>query len=120
MSSVVYRNFLRLLEKWPADPTKKGRDLGEYIRNGIAVAFRGGSDEPRNAAKCQDICNRLNNIAGNRYKDAFYVSETSSASGLSQFDCHCIISNESLKLLEDESKKGITSRVKQLISSEKK
>ncbi len=58
------------------------RDLGEYIRSGVAAAFRGGSDEPRDTERCEEIYTRLSNISGNRYKEAFYVTVASSASGL--------------------------------------
>lgn len=57
------------------------RDLGEYIRSWVGVVFGGGSNEPRDARTCDEIHTRLNNIASNKYKKAFYANEVTSASG---------------------------------------
>jgi len=39
MGSSSYGSFIRLLEKWPLDPTKKGKDLGEALRHGSVPVF---------------------------------------------------------------------------------
>uniref|UniRef100_A0A8C6BIR9 Mitochondrial nucleoid factor 1 n=1 Tax=Monodon monoceros TaxID=40151 RepID=A0A8C6BIR9_MONMO len=44
MAASRYRRFLRLCEEWPVDETKKGRDLGAYLRQRVAQAFREGEN----------------------------------------------------------------------------
>uniref|UniRef100_A0A8C6G0B5 Mitochondrial nucleoid factor 1 n=1 Tax=Moschus moschiferus TaxID=68415 RepID=A0A8C6G0B5_MOSMO len=39
-----YRRFLKLCEEWPVDETKRGRDLGAYLRQRVAQAFREGEN----------------------------------------------------------------------------
>jgi len=55
------------------------RDLGEYIRLCVAEQFR--TSDPVDTNKCEEIEAGLTRIASNRYKEAFYVSSTSSATG---------------------------------------
>jgi hypothetical protein len=42
MGSSSYGSFIRLLEKWPLDPTKKGKDVGEALRQGSVRVFCSG------------------------------------------------------------------------------
>uniref|UniRef100_A0A8D1NFE3 Mitochondrial nucleoid factor 1 n=2 Tax=Sus scrofa TaxID=9823 RepID=A0A8D1NFE3_PIG len=44
MAASRYRRFLRLCEEWPLDETKRGRDLGAYLRQRVAQAFREGEN----------------------------------------------------------------------------
>lgn len=44
MAASRYRRFLRLCEEWPVDETKRGRDLGAYLRQRVAQAFREGEN----------------------------------------------------------------------------
>uniref|UniRef100_A0A3B4UWP1 Mitochondrial nucleoid factor 1 n=1 Tax=Seriola dumerili TaxID=41447 RepID=A0A3B4UWP1_SERDU len=44
MSATRYRRFLKLCEEWPRDETKKGRDLGTFLRHKVASAFREGEN----------------------------------------------------------------------------
>lgn len=44
MSATRYRRFLKLCEEWPRDETKKGRDLGTFLRQRVASAFREGEN----------------------------------------------------------------------------
>ncbi|XP_021944989.1 ubiquinol-cytochrome-c reductase complex assembly factor 2-like [Folsomia candida] len=118
MTSTLYRSFLRVLEKWPVEPTKKGRDLGQHIRLCVAEAFRGS--DPHESSKCQEIQESLNRIASNKYNDAFYVSGAVSSSGLSQSECQQILSNEFLKLLAEKDKGNIKTLKEKFLKSENK
>ncbi|XP_039391313.1 uncharacterized protein LOC120403769 isoform X1 [Mauremys reevesii] len=42
MAATRYRRFLKLCEEWPAEATKRGRDLGAFLRQRVAQAFREG------------------------------------------------------------------------------
>lgn len=44
MSATRYRRFLKLCEEWPRDEFKKGRDLGTFLRQKVAVGFREGEN----------------------------------------------------------------------------
>jgi len=44
MSATRYRRFLKLCEEWPKDESKKGRDLGTFLRQRVASAFREGEN----------------------------------------------------------------------------
>ncbi|CAB1315262.1 unnamed protein product [Coregonus sp. 'balchen'] len=43
MSATRYRRFLKLCEEWPRDESKKSRDLGTFLRQRVAHAFREGN-----------------------------------------------------------------------------
>ncbi|XP_005309415.1 ubiquinol-cytochrome-c reductase complex assembly factor 2 isoform X2 [Chrysemys picta bellii] len=42
MAATRYRRFLKLCEEWPVEETKRGRDLGAFLRQRVAQAFREG------------------------------------------------------------------------------
>uniref|UniRef100_A0A3Q3XS74 Mitochondrial nucleoid factor 1 n=1 Tax=Mola mola TaxID=94237 RepID=A0A3Q3XS74_MOLML len=44
MAATRYRRFLKLCEEWPRDEYKKGRDLGTFLRQRVASAFREGEN----------------------------------------------------------------------------
>nr|XP_046197419.1 ubiquinol-cytochrome-c reductase complex assembly factor 2-like isoform X2 [Oncorhynchus gorbuscha] len=44
MSVARYRRFLKLCEEWPRDESKKGRDLGTFLRQRVTHAFREGEN----------------------------------------------------------------------------
>jgi nucleoid factor 1 len=53
MSAARYRNFMKLCEAWPVDPTKQGRDLAVLVRQRVADAFkRGENSQIADPAKC--------------------------------------------------------------------
>lgn len=44
MAVTRYRRFLKLCEEWPVEETKRGRDLGVFLRQRVAQAFREGEN----------------------------------------------------------------------------
>uniref|UniRef100_A0A8C4XW78 Mitochondrial nucleoid factor 1 n=1 Tax=Gopherus evgoodei TaxID=1825980 RepID=A0A8C4XW78_9SAUR len=42
MAATRCRPFLKLCEEWPVAETKRGRDLGAFLRQRVAQAFREG------------------------------------------------------------------------------
>lgn len=44
MAATRYRRFLKLCEEWPKDESKKGRDLGTFLRQKVASVFREGEN----------------------------------------------------------------------------
>ncbi|XP_050715065.1 ubiquinol-cytochrome-c reductase complex assembly factor 2-like [Eriocheir sinensis] len=111
MARNSYRNFLRLLEKWPLDASKSGdRDLGEHIRKRVTEAFKHGEASEVNEEECQRIYTSLNRIASGAHAAKYPRSLTSTSTGLSAEECHHITSTEFLKALEDEDK-GVLQRL---------
>ncbi|XP_042888203.1 ubiquinol-cytochrome-c reductase complex assembly factor 2-like [Penaeus japonicus] len=109
MARNSYRNFLRLLEKWPLDETKKGgRDLGEHLRIRVSEAFRLGDATPTNETECQRAYASLNRLANNTYATKYPRKLTSTSTGVSIEECHQIVSTDFLKAIE-ESEAGMLS-----------
>uniref|UniRef100_A0A8C5JRU5 Mitochondrial nucleoid factor 1 n=1 Tax=Junco hyemalis TaxID=40217 RepID=A0A8C5JRU5_JUNHY len=52
MAASRYRRFLRLCEEWPVEETKQQRDLGSFLRQKVAQAFREGENTPRVSFLC--------------------------------------------------------------------
>ena len=48
MSSNSYRGFVRVLERWPVDKNKQGKDIGEGLRKLLSKNFPSGSATPVN------------------------------------------------------------------------
>ena len=100
-----YQRFLKVLEKWPLDKAKVGRDIGEQIRKEVKSLTNpaGLTDEVTDQlAKKIDSLERLaSNIYATKYKRTY----TSTATGLSAEQCSQVLSSEFLQYLNDESKK---------------
>ena len=50
MAGNSYRGFVRILEKWPVDKNKQGKDIGEGLRQLFSKNFPSGSSTPVNEA----------------------------------------------------------------------
>ncbi|XP_059219417.1 ubiquinol-cytochrome-c reductase complex assembly factor 2 isoform X2 [Stomoxys calcitrans] len=104
--SAQYQRFLKVLEKWPADKSKVGRDLGEQIRKHIATSLANPasltSEATDNVTKQIDSIERLaNNTYGRKYRRIY----DSTATGLSAQQCNQVLSSEFLQYLNEDSKK---------------
>ncbi|PSN42690.1 Ubiquinol-cytochrome-c reductase complex assembly factor 2 [Blattella germanica] len=104
-----YRQFLKLLEHWPADSTKVGRDLGQHIREQVKISFKSGEINIGNEAECNRIYSSLKRIADDHYAQLYLRKSRVSASGLSADECQGILSTEFLEELQ-KSDKGFFSR----------
>ncbi|XP_067643428.1 ubiquinol-cytochrome-c reductase complex assembly factor 2 isoform X3 [Eurosta solidaginis] len=100
--SAQYQRFLKVLEKWPTDKSKVGRDLGEQIRKQIKELTNPASLNTEASDKLSvqiDSLERLaNNIYGKKYQRAF----TSTATGLTAEQCSQVLSSEFLQYLNNE------------------
>ncbi|XP_044593757.1 ubiquinol-cytochrome-c reductase complex assembly factor 2 [Cotesia glomerata] len=94
----TYKNYLKLLEAWPVDKYKPGRDLGEYIRDRIKLEF--STNKVRSQAEKEE-CDRnyvsLKKISSNHYAKLYPRKLNSSGTGLSYEQCSCILSPEILE-----------------------
>lgn len=101
-----YRNFLRLLEKWPVDQTKKkNRDLSLFIREQLKINFSGGAvDNNVDEEKCTRQYESLKRISSNYYGKKYLRRSQASATGLTAEQCNSILSDEFLDYLQEKEK----------------
>jgi hypothetical protein len=99
----LYSRYLKLLEKWPLDPTKKGRDLGEELRKRIAVEFSPDNASKLNADTCEGHLRSLTRIATNHHKNMNPRIFSSSATGMDLETCRQVVSNEFLDNIQREN-----------------
>ncbi|CAD6240882.1 GSCOCG00008972001-RA-CDS [Cotesia congregata] len=95
----TYKNYMKLLEAWPADKSKPGRDLGQYIRDRIKLEF--STNKVRSQAEKEE-CDRnytsLQRISSNHYAKLYPRKLNSSGTGLSYEQCNCALSPEVLEI----------------------
>ncbi|XP_045616234.1 ubiquinol-cytochrome-c reductase complex assembly factor 2 [Procambarus clarkii] len=105
MARNSYRNFLRLLDKWPVDSTKAGdRDLGKYLRLRVTEGFRHGDATAVDETECQRIYASLNRIATNVHAKQYPRTLRSTSTGLTAEECKQVISEEFLQILKEQDK----------------
>ncbi|CRL06151.1 CLUMA_CG018923, isoform A [Clunio marinus] len=66
-----YKKFLRLLEKWPVDKTKQGRDLGQHLRTSLEQILGGKNIVAVNNPKLDKQFQSLENLANNIYQQKY-------------------------------------------------
>nr|XP_020453698.1 ubiquinol-cytochrome-c reductase complex assembly factor 2 isoform X1 [Monopterus albus] len=93
MSATRYRQFLKLCEQWPRDETKKGRDLGMFLRQRVASAFREGENtQISDPEKCDQMYESLARINSNIYRQRFPRVRDTSFTGVTVEECRLILS----------------------------
>ena len=122
MSAARYRNFFKLCEAWPVDPTKTGRDLSTVIRQRVADAFKmGENSQIANAAKCDKDYESLHRLTTNFYKMKYEdrtAKRTVGATGLSYEECRAVMATESLDELKHDQT-SLFERLKQTFTAER-
>jgi hypothetical protein len=84
-----YKRFLAILEKWPIDKSKPGRDLGQYLREKFSTQFINQNNlatSSKEQAKINTQFEALENIIRNTHRNKYPRSSTATASGLSGND----------------------------------
>uniref|UniRef100_A0A8B9TQL6 Mitochondrial nucleoid factor 1 n=3 Tax=Anatidae TaxID=8830 RepID=A0A8B9TQL6_ANAPL len=94
MAATRYRRFLKLCEEWPVEETKRQRDLGIFLRQRVAQAFREGE-----------------NTQYPRLKETSFT-------GVTVQDCKMILATDILKQMED-MKKGTWKKLRERFSAKK-
>lgn len=98
-----FKRITALLERWPLDHNKAGRDIGQFLRDFVQHSYKTGKlqENPQHWDKQFLALQRLiNNEHGNKYPRI----NTSSATGLTLDQCTVALSNEFLEHLEQEDK----------------
>uniref|UniRef100_A0A3Q1GL77 Mitochondrial nucleoid factor 1 n=1 Tax=Acanthochromis polyacanthus TaxID=80966 RepID=A0A3Q1GL77_9TELE len=94
MSATRYRRFLKLCEEWPRDETKKGRDLGTFLRQRVASGFREGENtQISDPEKCDQMYESLARINGNVYRQRFPRVRDTSFTGVAVEECRLLLSD---------------------------
>nr|CAH0098163.1 unnamed protein product [Daphnia galeata] len=113
MSTNVFRNVTLLLSKWPLDASKKGRDIGEHIRQKVANSFTHGEASKVDIPQWSKFIEHLGNIANNKSLIKHPRTLKSTATGLSVEDCKQIVSTDFLRCVQgQESFKNLSSSTK--------
>lgn len=100
-----YRPFLKLCEEWPVDETKRGRDLGAYLRQRVAQAFREGENtQVAEPEACDQMYESLARLHSNYYKHKYPRPRDTSFSGLSLEEYKLILSTDTLEELKEMDK----------------
>lgn len=123
MSAARYRNFFKLCETWPIDPSKQGRDLAVIVRQRVAEAFKMGENtQIADAAKCDKDYESLHRLSTDFYKNKYSGSTTKrtvGATGLSHEECRSIMASETLDELKQTEEVGLFGKLKQTFTAER-
>ncbi|XP_039421167.1 ubiquinol-cytochrome-c reductase complex assembly factor 2 [Corvus cornix cornix] len=119
MAASRYRRFLRLCEEWPVEEAKRQRDLGAFLRQRVAQAFREGENTPiSDPEACDQMYESLVRIHTNFYKNKYPRLKDTTFTGVTVEDCRIILATDILKQMED-MKKGTWKRLREKFSARK-
>lgn len=100
-----YKRFLAILEKWPIDKSKPGRDLGQYLREKFSTQFSNQNNLATSSTEEANIQRQfaaLENIIKNTNRNKYPRKSTVTASGLSGEQCQQILSSEFLEYINEK------------------
>ncbi|NWY36437.1 UQCC2 factor, partial [Sylvia atricapilla] len=119
MAASRYRRFLRLCEEWPAEDSKRQRDLGSFLRQRVAQAFREGENtQISDPEACDQMYESLVRIHTNFYKNKYPRLKDTTFTGVTVEDCRTILATDILKQMDD-MKKGTWKRLREKFSAKK-
>jgi len=78
----AYKNFVRVLEKWPLDKNKQGKDLGESLRVLFSKSFPAGSTSVVNEKAIQKQIFALEALISDKSFKAYPRESKSTFTGL--------------------------------------
>lgn len=104
MSSQLFKEFIVLFKNWPADATKSGRCLGEYIRKLFNSDFKQGELSNVDTKYWIKVLDDLKPIANNEFAARYPRQRAVGALGLGREQCKLTMSNTALKFFQENSK----------------
>ena len=104
MAAARYRQFLRLIQEWPVDEMKAGRDLGALIRQRVADGFKQGESSVIDEVQCQKKYESLVRLNSNQHKNAYPRAKDTTASGVSVEECQVMTATDTLKFFNEDDK----------------
>ncbi|KAH0618799.1 hypothetical protein JD844_018276 [Phrynosoma platyrhinos] len=115
MAVTRYRRFLKLCEEWPVEETKRGRDLGTFLRQrGFHWSFV--FLQIPDPVTCDEMFESLVRIHTNYYKTKYPRLRDSSFTGVTVEECKMVLATDSLKQME-EAKKGKWTKIREKFSA---
>ncbi|KAK2587645.1 hypothetical protein KPH14_003768 [Odynerus spinipes] len=99
-----YKNYMKLLQSWPLDKSKPGRDISQHIRDQVKIAFSKGDASQVDQEQCNRYYASLKRIASNHYGQRYKRTLTSTASGLTVEQCNLALSPEMQEFLKEEER----------------
>ncbi|XP_033925671.1 ubiquinol-cytochrome c reductase complex assembly factor 2 isoform X1 [Melopsittacus undulatus] len=119
MAASRYRRFLKLCEEWPVEDTKRQRDLGTFLRQRVAQAFREGDNtEIADPENCDQMYESLVRIHTNYYKNKYPRLKDTNFTGVTVEDCKMILATDALQQMED-MKKGMWKKLREKFYAKK-
>ncbi|NXP45979.1 UQCC2 factor, partial [Heliornis fulica] len=119
MAATRYRRFLKLCEEWPVEETKRQRDLGAFLRQRVAQAFREGENtQITDPETCDRMYESLVRIHTNYYKNKYPRLKDTSFTGVTVEDCKMILATDVMKQMED-MKKGTWRKLRERFYAKK-
>ncbi|KAJ7999787.1 hypothetical protein DPEC_G00198050 [Dallia pectoralis] len=116
MSATRYRRFLKLCEEWPLDESKKGRDLGTFLRHKVAHAFREGENtQLSDPEKCDLMYESLSRINTNFNRERFPRIRDTSFTGVTVEECRMLLATGTMQQMAEQ--KGLWKSLMERFSS---
>ncbi|XP_045193292.1 ubiquinol-cytochrome-c reductase complex assembly factor 2-like [Mercenaria mercenaria] len=114
MSAARYRQALRILERWPTDPSKgEHRDIGILLRQRIGASFKNGEQtEISDPKKCDKMLSSLDNISVDKYRKQYSFTPELKVGALlmEPEECQYFTSEEGVQYLRQEEEQGVLQR----------
>jgi hypothetical protein len=99
----LYSDFLYLFKRFPIDATKKGYDLGEFIRKKFSKSFTHGEfTQNVDIAYWTKTYKELESLVNNEYASKYPREKATGALNLGREHCKLAVSNQAKKLMGDE------------------
>jgi len=108
MSGSSYRSFVRILERWPVDKNKQGKDIGEGLRQLFSNNFPSGSASKVNEKMINKQVAALESLIENKPSTSHPSTSKSTFTGLDQETLRQITSTEMMGQVSKESGRKIT------------
>ncbi|XP_075051829.1 ubiquinol-cytochrome c reductase complex assembly factor 2 [Mixophyes fleayi] len=112
MAALRYRRFLKICEEWPVDETRRGRDLGAFLRERVAQFFREGEiTQVQDPDACDQMYDSLSRMNSNYYREKYPRLQNTSFTEITADEYRMVLATDNLKQM-DEMKRGMWERLK--------
>ncbi|KAK9730107.1 Complex III assembly factor UQCC2/CBP6 [Popillia japonica] len=98
----ILKRILTILEKWPIDETKTGRDLGTFLKNSFRKLQKTETFKDNRQQYWDRQYLSLQKIINSDHLKRYPRTLSSSATGLTAEQCNLVLSSEFLEQLKKE------------------
>ncbi|XP_015782411.1 ubiquinol-cytochrome-c reductase complex assembly factor 2 [Tetranychus urticae] len=113
--SKLYRRYLNLVQAWPVDATKDGRDFGQFLRKKTVTIFNQGELTTIDERYWEPRILALERIARDVHRDKHRMLYEYSATNCDAESARKGVSNEALKT---KTEIGLISEIKSVLNKE--